>query len=257
MTKYPIILAHGIAIKETKMLKAFGKIECALRNAGYSVFTANTDAFGSIESNAEQLKAYVLQILADTGAEKVNVIAHSKGGLDAKYMLAHLDMADKVASLTTICTPHRGSAIATHIWSLPRALKRVLAFFINGFYRIVGDENPDSLKVCEQLKKRDEDEIEASFTDKVYCQSYSTKIVSLRDCALMGIPMKIYSRTDGEENDGVVSVESAKFETYKGECLDEAVSHTQIVDIFAKRKNRAKIHAFYVELCRELGTMGF
>ena len=257
MTKYPIILAHGIAIKETKIIHAFGKIESKLKSAGYDVYTANTDAFGSIESNAEQLKLFILEILDRTNSEKVNIIAHSKGGLDSKYMIAHLDMTDKIASLTTICTPHRGSVIATHIWSLPRAIKRYVSFIINTFYKIVGDKNPDSMKVCEQLTKTQEEAIEVSFTDKVYCQSYSAKIAHINDCVLMGIPMSIYNITDGEENDGMVSVESAKFEVYRGECIDESVSHTQIVDLLAKRKNREKIHAFYIELCEELENMGF
>ena len=257
MTRYPIILVHGIAIRESKLIKAFGKIEGKLKDAEYSVFTANTDAFGTIENNAEQLKEYITDILTDTGAEKVNIIAHSKGGLDTKYMLANLDMTDKVASVTTICTPHRGSAIASHIWSLPRAFKKILAFFINSFYKLVGDKQPDSMTVCDQLKKTECEDVEEIFAKKVYCQSYSTKIVSIKDCMLMGIPMKIYSKTDGQENDGVVSVESAKFETYRGECLDEPISHTQIVDIFAKRKQRAKIYSFYLELCSELGEMGF
>ena len=257
MTKYPIILVHGIALRETKYFKAFGKIEETLRDAGYSAYTAGIDAFGSIENNAEQLKHIILNVCEKSGSDKVNVIAHSKGGLDTKYMLAELDMADKVASFTTLCTPHRGSVIATHIWRLPMFVKKYLAFFINGFYKLVGDKNPDSLKVCEQLKSNDtKDETEA-YAEKVYCQSYSTKIHKGSDCLLMAVPMTIYNVTDGAENDGMVSEESAKFLNYRGECLDEAVSHTQIVDFFAKRSHRKRILTFYTDLCRELGEMGY
>ena len=257
MTKYPVILVHGIALRETRFLKAFGKIEKTLTDSGTDAHTAGIDAFGSIENNAEQLKAIILDVLEKSGADKVNVIAHSKGGLDTKYMLSHLDMDDKVASLTTLCTPHRGSVIATHIWKLPMWIKKILAFFINLFYKIVGDKNPDSLKVCEQLKTSDTPDEELAFAEKVYCQSYSTKITRGRDCMLMAVPMVIYNKTDGAENDGMVSVESARFENYRGECLDEPISHTQIVDFFAKRRNRRKILDFYVKLCQELGEMGY
>ena len=255
MTKYPIVLVHGIALRESRFIRAFGKIESTLNTAGYDAFTANTDAFGAIETNAEQLKNAILDILEKTGAEKVNVIAHSKGGLDSKYMISELDMADRIASLTTLCTPHKGSAIATHLWSLPKCVKKVIAFFINTFYRLVGDKNPDSMKVCEQLKKNDGDQ--TSFADKVYCQSYSTKLKRGRDCILMAVPMKIYSYTDDPENDGMVSEESAKFENYRGECLEDSVSHTQIVDFLASRKNRKNILDFYIRLCDELGEMGY
>ena len=95
------------------------------------------------------------------------------------------------------------------------------------------------------------------FADKVYCQSYSTKLKSGRDCLLMAVPMTIYDLTEGVENDGVVSADSAKFENYRGECIDDSVSHTQIVDLFASRKNRRKILDFYIELCHELEEMGY
>ena len=257
MTKYPVVLVHGIAIREYKHVKAFGKIGATLNDAGCDTYTAGTDAFGSIENNAEQLKRIILEVCEKSGLDKVNIIAHSKGGLDTKYMLAELDMADRVASFTTLCTPHRGSVIATHIWRLPMFVKKYLAFFINGFYKLVGDKNPDSLKVCEQLKSNDASDETDSYSEKVYCQSYSTKIQKGSDCLLMAVPMTIYNVTDGAENDGMVSEDSAKFLNYRGECLDEAVSHTQIVDFFAKRSHRRRILSFYVDLCRELGEMGY
>lgn len=257
MTKYPIILVHGIAIREMKYFKAFGKIETTLTEAGYKTYTAKTDAFGSIENNAEQLRDIILDVLKENGAERVNIIAHSKGGLDTKYMLENLGMDDKVASFTTLCTPHKGSVIATHIWELPRWIRGILAFFINCFYKLIGDKNPDSLKVCEQLKTNDSDDSVIAYGEKVYCQSYATKMQRGSDCLLMAVPMLIYRKTDGAENDGVVSLESAAFGNYRGECLDEAVSHTQIVDFLAKRKHRRRILGFYLDLCRELSEMGY
>ena len=257
MTKYPIVLVHGMALRETKHIKAFGKIEKTLIDAGFDAYTANIDAFGTIENNAHQLKDTITDILEKSGADKVNIIAHSKGGLDTKYMLTQLDGVDLVASFTTLCTPHKGSVIATHVWKLPLWIKKYLAFFINGFYKLVGDKNPDSLRVCEQLKSTEEAAEASDYREKIYCQSYSTKITKGSDCMLMAVPMTIYRFTDGAVNDGMVSEESAKFENYRGECLDEAISHTQIVDFFAKRKHRRRILAFYVDLCRELGEMGY
>lgn len=254
MTKYPIILVHGIAIRDSKILRAFGKIEKRLSDAGFSVYTADTDAFGTIESNAEQLKNIVLGILNDSGCEKINIIAHSKGGLDSKYMISKLGMSDKVASLTTLSTPHKGSPVASKIWDLPTWIKKVLAFFINTFYKIIGDKNPDSLKVCEQLKSSDEI-ADTECLEAVYCQSYSTVLKKGKDCLLMAVPMKMCM---GEgENDGVVSTESSKFGVYKGDCTDESISHIQIVDFLARRRNRHKIYQFYIDLCSELGEAGY
>lgn len=257
MTKYPIILVHGLAFKDTKFTKAFGKIESKLSEAGYPVTVANIDAFGTVENNAQQLKEIILEILDNTNTDKVNIIAHSKGGLDSKYMISHLGMSDKVSSLTTLCTPHKGSPVATKIWGLPIWMKKCLSFFINGFYKIMGDKNPDSLKACEQLKAIENTTDNDNFTDNIYCQSYSVTLQSKNDCLIMAIPMNLLIKSGEARNDGMVSEASSIFGYYKGECLDESVSHTQIVDFLAKRKNRHKIFEFYIKLCKELEEAGY
>ena len=48
-TKYPIILVHGIVLKDWSFFKAFGRIEKVLKEEGYTVYTSNTDGFGTIK----------------------------------------------------------------------------------------------------------------------------------------------------------------------------------------------------------------
>lgn len=257
-SKYPIILAHGIAAKQLRILNAFGRIGEELEKEGYKVYVADTDGFGSIENNAEQLKKFIEKVLKDTGAEKVNIIAHSKGGLDSKYMITKLGMEDKVASLTTLCTPHKGSIIASKIWDLPMPIKKILAFFIDMFYCLfLGDKYPDSMRACEQLRAVNTSEDTLQFSYKVYCQSYSTGISEVKDCFVMALPMKIQHHYEITDNDGVVSEESAQFGCYKGKCLDIPVSHVQIIDLFSKKSQKEQIYSFYKKVCRELAEMGF
>ncbi len=256
-TKYPVVLAHGIILKDFKFFRAFGKIEKILKAEGCRVYTSKTDGFGTIENNAEQLKADVLDILSSENAEKVNIIAHSKGGLDAKYMIERLGMQDKVASLTTLCTPHKGSQIATKILGFPKPIKKFIAFWVNTCYRVLGDKHPDSLKVCEQLQSGFFAEDVLNFSDKVYCQSYSSAMARSRDDFVMGVPYIFLKKFENDFTDGVVSVESAKFGNYRGNCTEGSVSHSEIVDFMAGKKKREKIYAFYVNLCCELAEMGF
>ena len=257
-TKYPIILVHGLMIKQSKILKAFGKIEKVLDEAGYDVYVSDHDAYGSIENNAEQLKSYILNVLEKTGAEKVNIISHSKGGLDSKYMIENLGMEDKVASLTTLCTPHKGSVVASVIWKLPMWIKKVIAFFINSFYKLfLGDKHPDAIKACDQLRKNDNYEKTVGFSDKVCCQSFSAHMEKPKDCFILAIPNKLYKKYDKIDNDGLVCHESAKFGNYRGECLDIPVSHAQIIDLFASKDQKQQVYEFYKKLCCELCEMGF
>lgn len=256
--RYPIILVHGIAMKNLRTVKAFGRIEKMLKKAGYDVFSADIDGLGVIETNAEQLKAYISKVCESLGADKVNIIAHSKGGLDSKYMITHLGMEEKVASLTTLCTPHKGSIIASKIWGFPMWIKRFLSFWLNLFYKALGDKKPDAMRACEQLRWIEEEEETHNFSEKVYCQSFSTAIKKGSDCFLMAIPHRIIRHFDDRENDGLVCRESSKFGNYRGDCIDNmSISHAQIIDFFARKKQKAKIYDFYINLCSELCSMGF
>ena len=258
-SRYPIVLVHGIAMKNLKSIRAFGKIEDVIRDEGYSVYIADTDGFGSIENNAEQLKRYILRVCNAEKCDKVNIIAHSKGGLDSKYMILNLGMEERIASLTTLCTPHRGSLVASRVWSWPRPIKRFIAFWINTSYRLIArDEHPDALRACEQLRWVDEDIVTHDFSGKVYCQSFSTTLKKGRDCFILALPMRVIRRFDARESDGLVCHESSKFGNYRGECIrDMSISHSQIIDFFAKKKQREKVYDFYRNLCREFSDMGF
>ena len=57
MCRYPIILVHGIILKQMRMLNAFGQIGEELKKDGHTVYIADIDGFGSIESNASPQKA--------------------------------------------------------------------------------------------------------------------------------------------------------------------------------------------------------
>ena len=116
-TKYPVILVHGIMMKDLGHVKAFGRIEHNLRSEGYSVYTADHDGLGTIENNAAQLKRFLEGIMEKEGVDKVNLIAHSKGGLDSLYMIDRLGMSGAVASVTFLSTPHKGSVIAEVLYN--------------------------------------------------------------------------------------------------------------------------------------------
>lgn len=271
-TKYPIILAHGIVLRDVRILrrtkkkkgprgfnvfKAFGQIETDLRAAGYTVCTAKSDGLGTIENNATQLKRQILHVLRVTGAEKVNIIAHSKGGLDTRYMLAHLGMEDKVASVTFLCTPHKGSEVATKIYALPAPAKEWIAFWLNFWYRRFGDRAPDALEVCRQLVYSEDGVLNTEHGSEILMQSYSATLHRFRDDPVMGIPLRISKRAGSGDTDGLVSVESSKFADYKGDCVGASVSHSEIVDFLTRKKKKATVYAFYRSVCADLADRGY
>jgi pimeloyl-ACP methyl ester carboxylesterase len=114
-TRYPIILAHGImgfrAIQAggVNFGNYFRGVEHHLRERGTILAATNVGMTNAVEERARLLKQQI-DFHFPTG--KVNIIAHSLGGLDARQMLTHLGMGARVASLTTVGTPHRGTWVA-------------------------------------------------------------------------------------------------------------------------------------------------
>ncbi len=81
----------------------------------------------------------------------MNIVAHSKGGLDARYMISHLDMGGAVASLTTIATPHRGSELLNLLCRLPDPVYRRITRQIDRVFAKAGDPCPDAYHASRQL----------------------------------------------------------------------------------------------------------
>lgn len=112
---YPIVLAHGFfgfdRFAGLDFLTYFYEVKDDL--AGYGepmVFTPTVDPFNDSQTRSLQLEAAIDQVLAMTGAAKVNVIAHSQGGLDAR--LVAMRRPEVIATLITVATPHRGTPVS-------------------------------------------------------------------------------------------------------------------------------------------------
>ncbi|KZX57051.1 lipase [Halioglobus sp. HI00S01] len=117
--QYPIVLVHGLSGFDTLLfVDYFFGVENALSSVGANqVFTAQVTAFESNEVRGEQLLSYVQDVLALTGARKVNLIGHSQGGPTSRYVAAV--RPDLVASVTSIGSPHYGSDVADLINGSP------------------------------------------------------------------------------------------------------------------------------------------
>lgn len=118
-TKYPVILAHGIMgfraiqVGGVNVGNYFRGVEPYLRERGLTFACTNVGMTNAVEERARLLKAQIDYFFP---GQKVNIIAHSLGGLDSRQMISRLGMGSRVASLTTIGTPHRGTWCAD--WSV-------------------------------------------------------------------------------------------------------------------------------------------
>jgi len=139
-TKYPIILVHGLfGFDNIGPLEYFYGIPEDLRANGAQVYVAQVAAANSTEVRGEQLLTYVKQVLAVTGASKVNLIGHSHGGPTVRYVASVAP--NLVASVTSVAGPNQGAALADALnGTLPAgSLSRtVVATVVNGFASLIG-----------------------------------------------------------------------------------------------------------------------
>jgi len=111
-TRYPIVLAHGMAGFDSLfgLVDYWYGVENALEDGGANVFVTEVSQFNSTAVRGEQLLDQVEDIVAITGKAKVNLIGHSHGGLDVRYVAAVRPAL--VASVTSVGSPHKGAALA-------------------------------------------------------------------------------------------------------------------------------------------------
>jgi len=256
--KYPVILAHGIAMRDRGAASApWGRIPRILRENGVEIYFGNTDAWGSIESNAELLKETVDKVLKDTGKEKVNIIAHSKGGLDSRCMIWKYNYGDKVASLTTISTPHHGAVVADLILNLKSVHTKTAKKSLEDLSKLYNDVYPDIYTAGYNLTTTNMEEFNRIVTmdDRVYYQSIYSIMNNAKDDLLFAASYKYIKKEIGE-NDGLVSEYSARW-GYNITKVEGGISHAQIIDIMGKELFDMKIPNIYLRIVNDLSNKGF
>ncbi len=254
-TRYPILLVHGLNCRDTRPLLYWGRVPETLADHGARVYLGGQDAWGTVEENARVLGERLDRILEEEDCGKVNIIAHSKGGLEARCLITTLGMAERVASLTTVCTPHRGSKTAA-VWAGRRLLCKAAAPWMNGCWRIIGDRRPDFRTVLEELAPEAMERFNRDTPDSplVYYQSYGAALGEPGGEGILARLQMWFCRADGV-TDGLVSPASAVWGTDRG--ILERVSHQDVVDSRKRDLAHFSARAFYVRLVGELKEQGF
>jgi len=260
-TKYPLIMVHGIGFRDLKYFNYWGRIPRELTRYGASVYYGNQEAMGTIAYNAEDIRAKVHSVMAETGSEKVNIIAHSKGGLDARYAISKLDIADHVASLTTINTPHHGCRFVDSACRLPDGLYHLVAKIFDWSFRHFGDTNPDFYTATRQFSTITSRQFNEEVPDAagVYYQSYASVMKDALSDTLLCLPYLLIYPLEGA-NDGLVSIESAKwgeFQTVFRSKKHRGISHGDMIDLKREDYKGFDVVECYVQIVSELKARGF
>ncbi len=247
----PIVLVHGLCgfdrfyALRRPVIDYFPGIREQLQASGNRVLTARVSPTAGVARRAGDLKRFLDQ---EVPRGPVHIIGHSMGGLDARYMITRLGMAERVLSLTTIGTPHRGSSFAD--WGV-----RNFARLLEPFLRLLGMPCQAFRDLTTESCRRFNEDVPNAPGVRYF--SVAGQCESRWVGPEWQLPYRLTSRMEGP-NDGVVSVASAAW----GEETDVwAGDHLNLVNWPNRRARKLgewpKLAPDYGRIVRRLAGAGF
>lgn len=262
-TRYPILMVHGVFFRDFRYLNYWGRIPKALETNGARVFYGNHQSAASVETSGHEIAERILKIVSETGCDKVNIIAHSKGGLDCRSALSIPEIAKHVATLTTVNTPHRGCEFADYLLTkIPQKEQETIASVYNSALKKLGDPNPDFLAAVNNLTAK-------------FCRAFNETTPDIPSVLYQSIGTRLNKATGGRfplnftyhlanyfdgANDGLVCESSfpwgASYQllTVNG---NRGISHGDMIDLNRENIPEFDVREFYVQLVANLKQRGF
>lgn len=262
-TKYPILLVHGIFFRDFDKINYWGRIPEELVKNGANIYYGNHSSSLGVKDSAEELANRIKQIIKETDCKKINVIAHSKGGLDTRYAISNLGMDKYIASLTMINTPNHGCLFADYLMNkAPKRLKKRIAGGYNFTLKKLGDKDPDFIAGVTDLTNIETEKLNKQMknSDKVYYQAYGSILNHASSGTLpFNLAGAFVKNFDGK-NDGLVGIDS--FPIDKEYTLIETtnprgLSHGDVIDINRENIKGFDVREFYVQLVKDLKDKGY
>jgi triacylglycerol lipase len=265
--KIAVVFAHGFGGTADSWDPA---ISTAIEADGHAVLRASVPSVEGVEERAAALVPQIDPFLAATGATQVHIIAHSMGGLDARYAISSLGLAPKVASLTTISTPHAGTPLADVALGIREGDQAGALEALEALAEAVGLIEPGALdRALVDLSEANAPTFNAANADiaGVIYQSYAglstpngienpnaAALCGVMDAdalrAMLYIPAVIVANGfDRLPNDGVVGVASATYTGFQG-CI--AADHIDETGIPGLVPNTLDTPAFYKGIVAKL-----
>ncbi len=265
-TKYPLLMIHGVFFRDFKYFNYWGRIPEELIKNGATVYYGEHQSAAAVAVSAKELAERIRTIVEKTGCGKLNVIAHSKGGLDIRMALAREGVAPYIASVTTVNTPHMGCEFADYLLKkAPQALKDQVARAYNNALRMIGDPDPDFISAVTDLTAGRCQEMNAetsAFDYKAY-GIYTHGIGSSMKKASGGqFPLNmsyhLVDHFDGR-NDGLVGEKSfvwGEDYTFLENKKKRGISHGDVIDLNRENIPGFDVREYYVRLVNDLKQRG-
>ncbi len=262
-TKYPILFVHGVFFRDSRILNYWGRIPAALKENGAEIYYGEMQSALSVEDSAKELAKKIEEIVSSTGCGKLNVIAHSKGGLDTRYAISKLGCGKYIASLTTINTPHKGCLFAEYLLGAckPRVKNAIEQTYNKVFYAL-GDNSPDFMAAVKCLTNSYCEEFNKNVLDdpEVMYQSYGSRATNRRSGHFpLNVSYPVVKKYDGD-NDGLVALSAMPWGERFTPIYPEGkvgITHADMIDLNRIDIKGFDVREYYVQMVSELRERGF
>jgi triacylglycerol esterase/lipase EstA (alpha/beta hydrolase family) len=259
----------GSIVRKTQFYIYITKTTCVNLCASLLFFFFNNlVSAGSIAERAAALRGFVESL----GVPAVNMVAHSMGGLDARYLISKLgsSMNTRIATLTTVSTPHRGSPFmdwCRDSFGLGKITENLSHIGIN-----LNENNnyntKDNNSMLDRIAQIFDMPAYANLTTDYCTEVFNPHVVNVSSTEYFSyggsvqmprfsplrIPHEIVSAKEGE-NDGIVSVMSARWGNYI-ETLD--ADHWALCNRWISKGNsKFDASSFYLRIMSDLSNKGF
>jgi triacylglycerol esterase/lipase EstA (alpha/beta hydrolase family) len=124
---YPVVFLHGLGATYYEDLNF---LQAAVATQGYCTFSSTYGAYPGfpyvgglrpVADSAGEIKAFIQQVLAETGAAKVDIVGHSEGGFQSLYVTKTQGIANRIGNVVAIAPPTHGTTFGG-LWNLAYAL---------------------------------------------------------------------------------------------------------------------------------------
>ncbi|WP_420454083.1 esterase/lipase family protein [Rubrivirga sp.] len=213
-TRYPVVLLHGFGALANLMQGGVLHAEAMhLRGRGVWAYAPHVNPYDTVAVRAAAWAERLDRVLEETGAERLNLIGFSTGGLDARWLARDPAWAGRIASLVTVSTPHRGSELATFVLGRPERLRAWALGLMEFVGRAAYEAAPPHAETA--LAELVPEAVAAAFpTDETvpgaWCASYAARAGKGTDAPMyppLVVPNRILHRLAGV-NDGIVPTAS-------------------------------------------------
>ena len=257
----PIVLMHGFGVGASFRRGGHLHEEALhLRSRGVRAVAPNVSPYNTVRARTAQWNERLQHVLDETKTDRLVLIAHSMGGLDARYLITQMGWHEVVDALVTISAPHRGSAIASLVLDQPELVRNWVSDVADWVGTHILEDG--SANIRQALTELTPEYMEKTFNEEVPDHpdveywSYGCQAGTGTDVPIAPIFRYLNQYLFEREgvNDGIVSVRSARWGTYQG-TVD--ADHGRQVGISSGLASHFDSNAFYASIAEKLAEEGW